>query len=119
MPAAFVEVYRADDEHVVDIASAVMEYVENTLRHSLPNGVSVDVSPPSIRRRDGQPVVTVTADVDSGVISGGEATAVLADDVIPELAATTPGLAARFGGEAEQQYESFDALNRGSFSPFS
>ena len=75
--------------------------------------LTLGTSLPTIQRRDGQRVVTVTADVDTGVISGAEATAFLADAVIPELAAAHPGLAVRFGGEAEQQYESFDALNRG------
>ncbi len=75
--------------------------------------LTLDASPPSIRRKDGQQVVTVTADVDTATISGAEANAFLADTVIPELTARHPGLAVRFGGEAEQQYESFDALNRG------
>ena len=76
--------------------------------------LSIDMSPPSIRRRDSERVVTVSADVDLAVISGGEATAFLADVVLPELATRYPGLSVvRFGGEAEQQYESFDALNRG------
>ena len=35
--------------------------------------MSMGTSPPSIRRKDGQRVVTVTADVDQNVISGGEA----------------------------------------------
>ena len=68
---------------------------------------------PSIRRRDGDRVVTVTADVDIGVISGGEAIAFLMDTTLTDLMAADSDLSVRFGGEAEQQLESFDALNRG------
>ena len=68
---------------------------------------------PSIRRRDGDRVVTVTADVDAGVISGGEAIDFLMDTTLAGLMAGDAGLSVRFGGEAEQQLESFDALNRG------
>ena len=68
---------------------------------------------PLVRRRDGDRVVTVTADVDVGVISGGEAIDFLMDTTLAELMAEDPELGVRFGGEAEQQLESFDALNRG------
>ena len=70
-------------------------------------------SPSSIRRKDGRRVVTITADVDPAVVTGGEVTAALADGALPELAAAHPGLAYTFGGEQQQQLESFDALGRG------
>ena len=70
-------------------------------------------SPASIQRKDGQRVVTVTADVAPDVITGGEVTAVLANRILPDLAAIHPGLTYTFGGEQQQQLESFDALGRG------
>ena len=42
-PAAFVEVYRAAGEQVLDVAAAVEEHVERRLRASLPSGVGVAV----------------------------------------------------------------------------
>ncbi len=70
-------------------------------------------SPPSIRRQDGQRVVTVTADVDENVISGGEANAILTDMILAPLTVTNPELTYSFGGEQQQQLESLDALYRG------
>ena len=71
------------------------------------------VSPPNIRRRDGQRIVTVTADVDLNVITGGEANAILINSVLPELTAANPDLTYIFGGEQQQQFDSLDALYRG------
>ena len=70
-------------------------------------------SPSSIHRKDGQRVVTVTADVDPVVTTGGEATAVLASTVLPDLVDQNPGLSYSLGGQQQQQIESFGALGRG------
>ncbi|MDE0054696.1 MAG: efflux RND transporter permease subunit [Gammaproteobacteria bacterium] len=70
-------------------------------------------SPPAIKRRDGQRVVTVTANVDPGVISGAEANAVLSDTILAELTASDPDLTHTFGGEQQQQLQSLGALYRG------
>ena len=75
--------------------------------------LSMGTSPTTIQRQDGQRVVTVTADVDQSVITGGEATAILADAVLAELAVSNPELSFTFGGEQQQQLESLDALYRG------
>ena len=70
-------------------------------------------SPPSIRRQDGQRVITVTADVNENVISGGEANDILENTILAELTASAPELTYSFGGEQQQQLESLDALYRG------
>ncbi len=75
--------------------------------------LSSGTSPPAIRREDGQRVVTVTADVDSTVISGGEANSILEDTILAELVAADPELTYSFGGEQQQQLESVDSLYRG------
>ena len=75
--------------------------------------LSSGTSPPAIRREDGQRVVTVTADVDSTVISGGEANGILEDTILAELVAADPELTYSFGGEQQQQLESVDSLYRG------
>ena len=74
--------------------------------------LSQDISPPAIRRKDGHRVVTVTADVAPAIISGGEANAILENSMLAELIAANPNLTYVLGGEQQQQYESFDALNR-------
>ena len=71
------------------------------------------VAPPVIRRKDGQRVVTVTADVDQAVITSGQANAILVDSVLPKLTAENPDLTYTMGGEQQQQLDSLDALYRG------
>ena len=75
--------------------------------------LTMGTSPPSIRRKDGQRVVTVTADVNESVISSGEANGILKDTILAQLSATDPKLTFSFGGEQQQQLESLDALYRG------
>ena len=75
--------------------------------------LSPGVSPSALRRRDGQRVVTVTADVDASVISGNEANEILANSILADLTAEHPDLTYTFGGEQQQQLESIDALYRG------
>ena len=75
--------------------------------------VSLVSSPSSIRRKDGRRIVTVTADVDAAVITGGEATGVLAGTVLPDLMNAHPGLTYTLGGQQQQQAESFAGLGRG------
>ncbi len=75
--------------------------------------LSSGVSPPAIRRKDGQRVVTVTADVDPAVISGDEANNILAGSILADLTAVYPDLTYTFGGEQQEQLESLDALYRG------
>ncbi len=70
-------------------------------------------SSPAIRRQDGHRVVTVTADVDESVISGGEANAILEESILGGLRDEHPQLAWSFGGEQQQQLQSLDALYRG------
>ena len=71
------------------------------------------MSPPAIRRKDGQRIVTVTADVDAAVITGNEANDVLEHSILAGLTAAYPDLAYTFGGEQQEQLESLDALFRG------
>ncbi len=75
--------------------------------------MTMGTSPPAIRREDGRRVVTVTADVDESVISGGEANGILQDTILTQLAAANPELTFTFGGEQQQQLQTLDALYRG------
>ena len=75
--------------------------------------VRMGSSPTAIRRTDGERVITVTADVDREVVTGPEVTDQLAASVLPELAAREPGLSHSFGGEQQEQVDSFGALAGG------
>ena len=70
-------------------------------------------SPTTIRRKDGDRVVTVTANVFRGIVTGPEMNSVLESSILPELTARDPGLSYAFGGERQEQVESFGALGGG------
>ncbi len=96
--------------------------IENSLVRT-PTGAEVPVSrvaslssgrsPTAIHRQDGQRVVRVSADVDPAVISGGQANAILEDNILAGLVAEDPELTYTFGGEQQQQLESMNALGPG------
>ena len=71
------------------------------------------VAPPVVRRRDGQRVVTVTAEVDTAVISANEANAVLADSILADLVASDAELGYVFAGEQQAQAEAGGGLAGG------
>ncbi len=67
-------------------------------------------SPASIRRRDGQRMVTVTADVDASRITGQQVNEALAATLLPDLVRQWPGLSWRFAGEQREQSDAAGAL---------
>lgn len=67
-------------------------------------------SPTEILRRDGRTITTVTANVDSAVITGQEANAYLRAEVLPQLIERYDGLIVEFGGEQRQQGDAGSAL---------
>ena len=75
--------------------------------------VRLGKSPTTIRRKDGQRALTVTADVFRAVVTGDEINNMLESSVLPELAAHNPDLTYSFGGEQQEQVESFGALGGG------
>ena len=75
--------------------------------------VRLGKSPTTIRRKDGQRVLTVTADVLRAVVTGDEIISVLESSVMPEVAARSPDLTYSFGGAQQEQVESFGALAGG------
>ncbi|GMR13177.1 MAG: efflux RND transporter permease subunit [Gemmatimonadota bacterium] len=75
--------------------------------------VSFGKSPTKIRRKEGRRILTVTADVDPAVLTGQEATGELEKVIIPRLAAADARLGFNFGGEQQEQQESFASIGRG------
>ena len=74
--------------------------------------VTFGTSPTTIQRKDGQRVLTVTAEVDPQVVTGPEVNEQLAADVLPTLLARAPQLRTAFGGEQQERAESFGSLGR-------
>ena len=75
--------------------------------------LSSGMSPPSIRRQDGQRVVTVSADVNASVVSAATANDILENTILAGLIAENPELTYTFGGEQQQQLDSLGGLYRG------
>ncbi|WAT17719.1 efflux RND transporter permease subunit [Aurantiacibacter sp. MUD11] len=69
--------------------------------------ISISNAPTSIQREDGFRIHTVTADLDTDVVTSQEVATLLSNEVLPTIAADYPGLQFEFGGEQEQQQESF------------
>ena len=136
-PAAFIEVYRAADEQVLDVTRAVEEFVDREVVPSLPAGTGISIwnnDAEAYRERLSLLLengflglllvlvalalfleirLTVTADVDGAAITAGEVNDILATTVLPVLADASPGLTYLFGGEQQQQSEFQGGLLRG------
>ncbi len=113
-----VRVYVRLPEEERNTIADVEEYLVRTpMGSEVPLGrvasVRLGSSPTTIRRTDGERVITVTADVDREVVTGPEVTDQLDASVLPELAARDPGLSHSFGGEQQEQVDSFGALASG------
>ncbi|MFK7841422.1 MAG: efflux RND transporter permease subunit [Sphingorhabdus sp.] len=72
--------------------------------------VSFGQAPSVIRRTDGRRITTVTADINTDVVTGQEIATAVTDEIMPEIQADYPQLLYRFGGEQKEQQESFGDL---------
>lgn len=74
--------------------------------------VSFGAAPATIRRKDNRRIVTVTADVNPAVVTGQDVSDQLRDSIMPAMLENYPQMTYSFGGEQEEQSESFGALGR-------
>ncbi len=72
--------------------------------------VSFSQAPSVIRREAGRRIGTITAEVDDDVVTGQEIADLLNAEILPRLKSDFPELEAEFGGEQEQQAETFGSL---------
>jgi multidrug efflux pump subunit AcrB len=75
--------------------------------------VTQGYSPTQIDRQDGRRVVTVTADVNPAITTGGAATARLKQATLPALQAQIPNLSYKFGGQQREQRKAQGSLQVG------
>ena len=75
--------------------------------------VTLGTGPTQIQRQDSRRVVTVTADVDAAVTTGGETTARLQRATLPALQARMPALDVQFGGQRREQRKAQGSLQVG------
>lgn len=113
-----VRVYARLPEEERNAITDIEEYVVRT-----PSGAEVPLrqvasvksgdSLPAIRRQDEQRVVTVAGDVDTEVISAGEANGLLTGTILANLIEEDPDLSYILGGEQQVQADSLGSLYRG------
>ena len=113
-----VRVYARLPEVERNAITDIEEYVVRT-----PSGAEVPLrqvasvksgnSLPAIRRQDEQRVVTVAGDVDTEVISAGEANGLLTGTILANLIEEDPDLSYILGGEQQVQADSLGSLYRG------
>ncbi len=72
--------------------------------------ISFTQAPTTITRQDGLRIQTITADVDTEIITSQEAANLIINEIMPEIQQDYPALAFQFGGEQEEQQESFGNL---------
>ena len=75
--------------------------------------VSFGNSPTTIRRKEGQRILTITGDVDPAIVTGQVATRELEEVILPPIAAEDARLTVNFGGAQQEQQESFSSIGRG------
>ncbi|NNF26499.1 MAG: efflux RND transporter permease subunit, partial [Gemmatimonadetes bacterium] len=75
--------------------------------------VSLGSTPTSISRRDGERIVSVTADADETIVRTDEVNRQLAREVFPRLRERHPDVAFSLGGERAEQDDTFASLGRG------
>ncbi|MEF8864806.1 MAG: efflux RND transporter permease subunit [Salinibacter sp.] len=75
--------------------------------------VSLGTSPTQIQRQDGRRVVTVSADVNAALTTGGEASAQLEQGALSALQARMPQLEYQFGGQQREQRKAQGSLQIG------
>ncbi len=75
--------------------------------------VSFGSSPTTIRRKDGRRILTITGDVDPAVITGQVVKDQIANVIIPQVAGEDSDLGFSFGGEQQEQQETFSSIGKG------
>ncbi|MEM9733678.1 MAG: efflux RND transporter permease subunit [Pseudomonadota bacterium] len=70
------------------------------------------LAPTEIIRRNSRTITTVTADVDTSVITGQEANTIIAEELVPVLRERYEGLIIDFGGEQRTQGDAQAALGQ-------
>ena len=67
-------------------------------------------APALINREDGRRAVTISADVNEDIVTGQEASALVENEILPDILNDYPTLQYKFGGEQEEQQETFGDL---------
>ena len=94
----------------------------NKMRITLPNGEQADLntmatisekySPTTIKRVDGRRIVSVTGDVDEGVVTPNEVVATITKTMLPDILNRYPGLSYTLEGDSRDQQDDLKILGK-------
>ena len=100
-----------------DALGDLLGYWISTPSGSLPlsavASLSYGTSNSVMRRVDGNPTVTVTAEIDGNVSTTQDITDALTSDILTRMSAAYPGLRHAFGGELREQSITYAGMSRG------
>ncbi|WP_342074963.1 efflux RND transporter permease subunit [Yoonia sp. SS1-5] len=74
--------------------------------------IEEDLAPTEILRRNGRQITTVTADIDTSIITGQEANGIIRSKLVPALTSQFDGLIVEFGGEQRTQGDAASSLGK-------
>jgi multidrug efflux pump subunit AcrB len=110
----YVRLPEAERDAIADVANYMIRTpTGGQVMLSRVADVSFGRSPTTIRRKEGQRILTITGDVDPAVVTGQVATNELETVIMPPLAAGDTRLRVSFGGEQQEQQKSFSSIGRG------
>ncbi|WP_373489795.1 efflux RND transporter permease subunit [Parasphingorhabdus sp.] len=106
----YIRLPEAERNSIVDVERFRVRVPGGEVPLAMLADVSFGYAPSVIRRTDGRRITTVTADIDTNVVTSQEIAEALTDDIMPALQADYPQLLYSFGGEQQEQQESFGDL---------
>ncbi|MDT0596303.1 efflux RND transporter permease subunit [Glaciecola petra] len=74
--------------------------------------ISQGIAPSTINRRNGNRIITITADIDQNMVSSQQVNGLLLDEVLPNIHTTMPDVQFDFGGEAREMGDVGSVLAR-------
>ncbi|WP_379545628.1 efflux RND transporter permease subunit [Qipengyuania sp. DSG2-2] len=106
----YVRLPEEERDSIADIARYQVRVPGGQVPLSTLADVSFSEAPSVIRREAGRRVATVTADLDEDVVTSQEVAQLLDNEIMPAIRADYPALQYSFGGEQEEQAETFGSL---------
>ncbi|MEO9600164.1 efflux RND transporter permease subunit [Parasphingorhabdus sp.] len=106
----YIRLPEAERNSIVDVERFRVRVPGGEVPLSTLAEVSFGQAPAVIRRTDGRRITTITADIDSNVVTGQEIADALTNEIMPELQADYPHMLYEFGGEQKEQEDSVGDL---------
>lgn len=109
----YIRLPEKERNSIVDVERFLVRVPGGQVPLSTLADVSFGQAPAVIKRTDGRRVTTVTADLNSEIVTSQEIADKLTEEILPRLQKDYPQLLYKFGGEQAEQSESFSDLGFG------